>query len=168
MGAYQAKHIIEVVGINQELLSQWLGWGYVIPDTPAEGAGTRNWYKISTVCQIYLFNELISVGKFSRKKASEFAFAPEVKTLFEIAIASEKVKKALHPRYEGTNPPFSKAFTNPPFSVAFIRRGDDTTVQYITSRLEYEKLYERMIATRSVHIENLTWITIKILLRLKK
>jgi hypothetical protein len=159
VGAYQAKHIIEVVGINQEVLSQWLGWGYVIPDTPAEGAGTRNWYKASTVCQIYLFNELISAGKFSRKKASEFAFAPEVKTLFEIAIASEKVKKALHPRYEGTNPPFS---------VAFMRHGDDTTVQYITSRLEYEKLYERMIATRSVHIENLTWITIKILLRLKK
>lgn len=168
MGAYQAKHIIEVVGINQEVLSQWLGWGYVIPDIPAEGAGTRNWYKLSTVCQIFLFNELISAGKFSRKKASEFAFAHEVKDLFEIAIASERVKKALHPRYEETNPLFSKAFANPPFSVAFMWHGDDTTVQYITSKLEYEKLYERMIAARSVHIENLTWVAIKVLMRLKK
>jgi hypothetical protein len=149
----QGKHVTKAVGISQVLLSQWIGRGHVVPDTPAEGPGTRNEFKKATICQIYLFKEL-SDAKFSRAEASRLAFDKKVKHFFQKTITSEEVLNALHPDYVGPQPVFN---------VAFIRKGKNIEVKYITSEEEYMDLYDRIIRSKQVLIKNLTWIALYVL-----
>lgn len=85
---YQAGVVRKVVGISQNLLSQWQDRHHVKPSHPASGQGTRNLYSIENICQIMLFKELNRVG-FSRSESSILAFTEKTQEAFAGEIAKQ-------------------------------------------------------------------------------
>lgn len=158
LGTLHESHVVrKVLGVKQDALTQWLIRSQVFADLPADGSGTRNQFRISTICQIALFKDL-NAAKFSRAEASRLAFNNKVKGFFELIISDEKVNNALREDY-GERPPI--------VNVAFIERGDDIKVEYISSEKGYLRLYRQIKRSRQVHISNLTWIAFDVLERLK-
>jgi hypothetical protein len=86
---YQAAVVRKVVGVSQNLLSQWQDRRHVKPSHPATGQGTRNLYSIENICQIMLFKELNGVG-FSRSESSILAFTEMTEEAFAGEIARQR------------------------------------------------------------------------------
>jgi hypothetical protein len=96
---FTAGDVLKVLPkLTRNMLSLWQGRGQVKPKVQAEGQGTRNEYSFENVCQIELFRRLIK-EKFSRHRASEFAFAKNTESAFKLIRALDHGKNQLAIEY---------------------------------------------------------------------
>lgn len=79
--------VTKILGINQNLLTQWISRGQVKASKPASGSGSRNIFSVADICKIELFQQLIAVG-LSRSQAAGVAFSGKENDLIEETINS--------------------------------------------------------------------------------
>ena len=60
--------VIRILKIKGHKFNQWLARGFIKPENPADGSGTRNVFSIEDLCRIKLFDPLAGSGGFFSKK----------------------------------------------------------------------------------------------------
>jgi len=66
---YFLKDVVEITGINQPKMQQWLRDGFVRASVQGRGSGSRNMFDFNNLCEIVLFSRLVASG-LSRREAS--------------------------------------------------------------------------------------------------
>jgi len=137
MELYTVKAAIDIAGIDKELLSQWIKRGQVVPDSKAEGTGTRNLFSGASICKILLFKELCESVNINRNKASSVVFSDGFKNLFEYYL--NLPLNALIPEDE---PP-------PLFSLAIFGEAPDFEIELIASEEKFQTLYKKVMTMKT-------------------
>lgn len=66
---YFLKDVVEITGVNQPKLQQWLRDDFVRATVKGKGSGSRNMFDVNNLCEIVLFSRLVKSG-LSRGEAS--------------------------------------------------------------------------------------------------
>lgn len=61
--------VLKILEIKRERLREWVNQGFIIPNAPAEGQGTKAVFKILDIYKIAVFKKLIEAG-INRRIAS--------------------------------------------------------------------------------------------------
>ena len=183
METYEAGIVIKVVEISRNLLSRWQGHGLIRRKIKAKGKGTRNVYSFENICQIELFHRLIK-EKFSRKKASGFAFDKKTETAFAVIRSFGGANELRTGHYlhnfqkliEGvskTNPlsgettERKREFSNPHIRMIFFRYPNGRIESSYFDHNNFDDLGVEFFTADSIYIIDLFNITLKILERLQ-
>ncbi len=83
---YFLRDIVEITGINQPKLQQWLRDGFVRATIKGKGSGSRNMFDFNNLCEIVLFSRLVKSG-LSRREASV-----KSQTIPSLELMEEKLK----------------------------------------------------------------------------
>ena len=155
MELYTASKFREIVGISQDLLSQWLR-GYVEPDERSDRSGVPHKYSASTICQIVFFKDLLNHG-YRRERASAISFSKGVKKLFEEIIKSKTILNAmtLSGDYVGPLPVIQ-------FAIIQYKNNEDD-YELIADALDFKVLYNKATKADCINIYNITGIALKVL-----
>lgn len=173
---YFAQDIVKIMGINQNLLTQWISRGFVKPSQPASGSGTRNIFSFEDICRIELFKELSSAG-FARTLASDICFDLSSPPGYKgNNVTSKAISKAMD---LCTDKKSKKADPNEPLGVFVLiaqKKGRQTAVctQMLLSADDFKKIYTEyfrfpeILNSTIAHLVNFKDIVSRILERLKK
>jgi len=157
----EASQVREVVGITQNLLSQWIGRGYVKPLIAATGQGTRNYFNVNNICQILLFKELNEAG-FNRTESSKLAFQPAMGKIF--AFTLKRLSEDYREGKLNALGPFDRNWINAFF---FRKEGGETEVIYVIEKSDFnDALIFKLGQSRLTFVANLSRIASEVYLKL--